>query len=147
MFWKLDQAWRLRTPHLVPGADAAAWEPLGPVYPDGYVDGSAAAEADCGFVDEYVLALDDDRDHECGGHEALNVMEILMGILESGMRRSWVRLPQVDREHSLTRIRRESGLPPAAAAPRAYSDWLAREDQRLSGRRNQAHGAPAVRTR
>jgi hypothetical protein len=94
----------------------------------------AAGKADVDdycFVDEYVRALDEGRDHECNGDEGRHVLEILMGILESAAYGRRVDLPQVQRDHPLLRWRREHGLNAPPEVPRPYREWLAAEDRRL----------------
>ena len=61
------------------------------------------------FADEYVQALDEGRAHECSGEAGRHVLEILMGIFESGARGRRVDLPQADRDHPLLRWREEHG--------------------------------------
>ena len=128
--WKSSAAWRLPTPHFVPGMDEQ-WEALTPIYPDHYDPEKGAAEADYWFTEEFVQALDNDRDHECSGDEALHVVEIMMGIFESGAYGKRVTLPQQRRDHPLLRWRSEAGLDPPAPMPRAYGEWLAEDDKRL----------------
>jgi predicted dehydrogenase len=135
LLWKTQQAWWLPVPHFLPGAEGSKWLPLESVPPESYDPAGAADEADYGYADEFVRALDENREHECGGPEGVHVMEILMGIFAAGACGRRVALPQRDRSHPLLRWRREAGLGPPAQGPRPYGDWLAAEDGRL-GRRN-----------
>ncbi len=83
------------------------------------------------FVEEFVDALDEGRDHESSGAEATHVLEIIMGIFESAAHRRPVDLPQAERDHPLLRWRRENGLGDPDPMPRPYYDWLEAEDERL----------------
>jgi len=58
-------AWWLPQPHHLPDGEHDRWEVLAPIYPEHYDPGSSASEDDCWFVEEYVRALDNNRDHEC----------------------------------------------------------------------------------
>jgi len=110
LVWKNEGgALWLPHPHPVPGAN---WQALDPICPEHYDPKGPASLDDYCYVDEYVHALDEDRDHECSGSEALHVVEIMMGIFESAAYNRRVDLPQADREHPLRRWRREQGLPP-----------------------------------
>jgi predicted dehydrogenase len=128
LLWKLGQAWFLPSPHFVPGG--AAWEPLELTPLPGFTPGRAD-EADYAYADDLVRALDEGRDPECSGGEGTHVLEVLIGILESGALGRRVALPQADRTHPLRRWRAEAGLPPAGPVPRGYGEWLAAEDRRL----------------
>lgn len=111
------------------------WEALEPLYPEHYDQSSPASIDDYWFVEEYVNALDENRDHECSGAEGQHNVEIMMGIFESAAYGNRVDLPQQNREHPLLRWRRENGLPPPEEMPRAYDEWLRAEDRRIG--RNQ----------
>ena len=103
--------------------------------PDGYdANGSARLDEYC-YVDEYVNALDEGREHDSSLKEAHGVLEIMMGIFESAAYRRTVTLPQSGRDHPLKRWRREHGLGEPDDMPRDYDEWLAAEDRRLG--RNQ----------
>lgn len=129
LVWKKEGgALWLPHPHPAPGAE---WQVLEPVRPEHYDPKGPASLDDYCFVEEYVSALDGDRDHECSGAEAHHVVEIMMGIFASAAYNRRVDLPQADREHPLRRWRREQGLPAPAPMPRPYAEWLAAEDQRL----------------
>ena len=52
--------------------------------PEHYDPEGPAAVEDYQFADEYVQALDEGRAHECSGEAGRHVLEILMGIFESG---------------------------------------------------------------
>ena len=59
------------------------------------------------------------------------VMEILMGIFESGTYGRRVEVPQKDFNHPLLCWREQAGLALPAAIPRPYGEWLEAEDRRL----------------
>lgn len=131
LFWRTGGAWYLPTPHDVPGDEACRWQPLDMIIPDSYSESSSAAEADYGYADDFVRALDEGREHECSGVEGRHVLEIIMGIFEAGARGSRVDLPQRDRTHPLLRWRAEAGLGTPHPVPRPYGEWLQAEDRRL----------------
>ncbi len=116
--------------HYVPGA-AAEWEDLDPIFPDCRTADGVSQVEDLWFVEEYVRALDEGRDHECSGQEGLHVVEVMMGILESAACGRRVELPQKDRSQPLMRWRREHGLGAPQPVPRDYREWLQAEDRRL----------------
>ena len=124
-------AWLLSEPQYIPDSKSTGWQPLGPIYPEHYDQSSPATLDDYWFVDEYVRALDEDRDHECSGAEAHHIVEIMMGIFESAAYGKRVDLPQEQREHPLLRWRCESGLAAPEKMPRPYDEWLEAEDRRL----------------
>lgn len=107
------------------------WEALEPLYPEHYDRSSPASIDDYWFVEEYVSALDENRNHECSGAEGQHNVEIMMGIFESAAYGNRVDLPQQNREHPLLRWRRENRLPPPEEMPRAYDEWLRAEDRRI----------------
>jgi predicted dehydrogenase len=122
-------AWWQPTPHGQP--EDGPWQPLPLELPPGF-DASRVSEADeWSYVDEYVRALDEGRDHPCSGAEARHALEVMMGIFESAAYGVRVELPQARRDHPLLRWRREAGLEPPPPVPREYSAWLAAEDERL----------------
>ncbi len=129
LYWKSGAPWFLSTPHFAPGQ--SEWQPLDPIVPEHYDPAGPAAVEDYQFTDEYVKALDEGRAHECSGEAGRHVLEILMGIFESGARGKRVALPQADREHPLLRWREEHGLGLPSPMPRPYAEWLAAEDCRL----------------
>lgn len=131
LFWHNSGAWIKATPHMHPGSMGGDWEALSLVYPEHYEDTMAAAADEYLYVDEYVRALDEGRSHTCSGAEGVHVMEIMMGIFESGAYRRAIDLPQKDRDHPLMKWRREAGLGDVTEMPRAYGDWLDVEGQRL----------------
>ena len=131
LFWRSTGTWHLPVPHDEPGGDSDQWQPLEMVVPESLDLQGAMAEADYGYADEFVQALDQDREHECSGVEGRHVMEIMMGIFESGARGKAVKLPQGDRHHPLLRWREEAGLGAPAPMPRPYGEWLEAEDRRL----------------
>ncbi|MBI3921809.1 MAG: Gfo/Idh/MocA family oxidoreductase [Armatimonadetes bacterium] len=131
LFWNHRGAWWLPQPHYVPDGEHDQWQPLEPVYPSGYDPGCGTSEDEYWFVEEYVRALEEDREHECSGVEGRHVLEIMMGIFESAAYGRRVDLPQEQRDHPLLRWRREHGLGGPAAVQRGYGEWLAAEDQRL----------------
>jgi hypothetical protein len=96
------------------------------------------------YVDEYVRALDEGREHECGGPEATHVMETMMAIFESAAMGARVDLLQAGREHPLRRWRRENGLGEPEPVPRGWREWLAAEDRRLAARPEQVAVPAAV---
>ena len=124
-------AWLLPQSHYIPDGKSDEWEPLKPTYPAHYDRSSSAALDDYWFVEEYVSALDEGRDHECSGAEGHHIMEIMMGIFESAAYGTPVDLPQKCREHPLLRWRREQGMGPPESMPRDYGEWLAAEERRL----------------
>jgi predicted dehydrogenase len=129
LFWKSDAAWWLPQPHWTPGA--GQWQPLELESLDGYDTQGTAAEADYAFADEFVRALDQGREHECGGAEGRHVMEILMGILAAGACGKSIRVPQEDRGHPLEEWLRQAGADVPQPGPRPYGEWLAAQDRRL----------------
>ena len=134
--YKSDAAWWLPHPHFLPDGEHDRWQRLEPIYPDGYTPDGAERPDDYSFVDEYVRALDEDRDHWSGGDNAVHIMEIMMGIFEAMAYRRHVDLPQAQRDHPLLRWRREQGLDGPASMPRAYRDWAAVEDTRIQSARD-----------
>ena len=131
LMWRSRGVWQLPQPHFLPDGRDDAWQALELVYPDHFDPECGAAVDDYWFVEEYVQALDEGRDHTCSGAEARHVVEIMMGIFESAAYRRHVPLPQVARDHPLLRWRREHGLPAPEPGPRPYEEWLAAEDRRL----------------
>ena len=119
-------AWRLTQ-----SFEPDGWEALQPIYPEHYDQSSPASIDDYWFVEEYVSALDENRDHECSGAEGQHNIEIMMGIFESAAYGNRVNLPQQHREHPLLRWRRENGLPAPEKMPRPYNEWLEAEDRRI----------------
>ena len=117
--------------HYVPGATEAQWEDLDPIFPDCRPADGASHVEDLWYVEEYVRALDEGRDHECSGREGLHVVEVMMGILESAAYGRRVDLPQKDRSQPLMRWRAEHGLGAPETMPRGYAEWLQAEDRRL----------------
>ncbi len=135
LFWsELKGAWWLPNPHFVPDGTLDQWERLTPIYPDHFDKDNGADADDYCMVDEYVEALDENREHECSGEEGRHVMEILMGVFESAVYGTRVELPQKNREHPLIRWREENSLGPLKEMPRDYSSWLSMEDERLYGK-------------
>ena len=131
LMWRVGGAWWLPQPHFLPDGEHDRWEPLDPIYPDHFDPGSGLRADDYWFVEEYVNALDEGRDHECSGVEGRHVLEILMGIFESAAYGRPVDLPQRRRDHPLRRWRSEHGLGDPAPMPRPYDEWLDAEDQRV----------------
>ena len=131
LIWEMSGAWRLPQPHFIPDGTHDRWEALEPVLPPHFDPAGRAAADDVWFVEEYVRALDEGRDHECSGAEGRRVLEAMMGIFEAAAYGVRVMLPQPHRDHPLLRWRREHGLGDLAPMPRPYNDWLAVEDQRL----------------
>jgi len=131
LFWKSGEAWHLPNPHFVPDGANDQWVALPLSYLDGFDPDGAANEADYAFVDEFVQALDEKREHLCSGVAGRHVMEVLMGIFESAAYGQRVLLPQEDRHHPLLRWRQEHGLDDPEPLPRDLFSWLELEDQRL----------------
>ncbi len=132
LFWKSGGAWWLPHPHYVPERTRAPWEALELIYPEHYDAKSGTAEADYWFVEEYVRALDEDREHECSGAAGRHILEMMMGIFESAAYGKRVELPQADRRHPLLRWREEAGLKPPNKMPRDYGEWLALKSGRMN---------------
>lgn len=130
MIWRSPGLWHLPTPHFLPDEEHGNWEALAPDVPDHYDTGSTVSLDDYWFAEEWVQALDEDRDHEASGVEGRHVMEIMMGIFESAAYGKRMDLPQSERDHPLIRWRSEHGLGDPAPMPRPYYDWLAAEDER-----------------
>ncbi len=134
LFWKFGGAWWLPTPHYVPDGEHDAWQPLPVGLPEGYDPAMPADAAEFAYAGEFVRALDEGREHECGGAEGRHVLEIMLGIFEAGARGARVELPQSRRDHPLLRWRREAGLPAPSPGPRDYNAWLQEEDARVGCR-------------
>ena len=132
-------SWWVPQPHRAPlGADQP-WQPLSPEEPPELDRRFGASRLDASpddvwYVDEYVRALDEGREHECGGANARHVLEVMMAILESAAYGRPVNLPQAERDHPLLPWRREHGFSAPPPVPRPYCEWLEAEDLRL-GRR------------
>jgi predicted dehydrogenase len=122
----------LPTPYFAPGQE---WQQLEAVFPAGFDPEGPADVEEYWFAEEYVTALDEDRDHECSGTEGLHVVEIMMGLFESAVYGRRVSLSQVDRSHPLLRWRQEHGLGAPPFTPRPYEEWLGVEDERLAAMR------------
>lgn len=80
----------------------------------------------CDLVLELFATLGDEL-----GVAGRQVMEILMGIFESGAYGRRVEVPQKDCSHPLLRWRQQAGLALPAAIPCPYGEWLEAEDRRL----------------
>ncbi len=136
LFWsELKGAWWLPTPHFLPDGTHDQWEKLTPIIPEHFDKDKDADIDDYCLVDEYVNALDEDREHQCSGEEGRHVMEILMGIFESAVYGERVDLPQKNRDHPLLRWRNENGLSTPDEMPRDYGSWLNQETERLYGQK------------
>ena len=138
LLWHPQGAWWLPNPHVLPANDLDQWQALQPIYAESFeqvadkIPGqSKMTEGDYWFVDEYVRALDEGRAHECSGTEGRHVIEIIMGIFESAAYATRVELPQVDRQHPLTRWRQEAGLGAPEPMPMVDAEWLEEEERRL----------------
>jgi len=139
LMWHPRGAWKLPNPHALPvNNNLDQWQALKPIYPESFeqaaktISGnSSMVEGDYWFVDEYVRALDEGREHECSGAEGLHVIEIIMGIFESSAYGTRIDLPQLNREHPLIRWRNEAGLDELTPMPMADADWLEEENKRL----------------
>ncbi len=132
LLWsELKGAWWLPTPHFVPDGINDQWQPLTAIYPTHFDPETGADADDYCFVDAYVNALDENRDHQSNGEAGRHVIEILMAIFESAVYGRRVDLPQKNREHPLLHWRAEAGLGEIAQMPRDYGTWLALENKRL----------------
>ena len=132
LFWsELKGSWWLPTPHFVPDGTHDQWEALPSIYPEHFDPNKGADADDYCFVEEYVNALDENREHESNGEEGRHVIEILMAIFESAVYGTRVELPQKNREHPLLQWRAEAGLGEIREMPRDYGTWLSLEDERL----------------
>ena len=130
-------AWWLPHPEYKPDGTHDQWQALEPTIPDGFDPQSPALIDEYCFVEEYVNALDENREPESSGVEGHHVVEIMMGAFESAAWSRPVDFPQQDRSHPLKRWRRENGLAPDPdPMPRAYGEWLDAEDQRLGRAQN-----------
>ena len=134
-------AWFLPHGRFVPNGVYDKWEPISPDVPPSFDPNGRALIDDYWFVDEYVTALDEGREHECGGATTLHTLEIMMGIFESAATRTHVDLLKANREHPLRRWRRENGYGEAPPVPRRYWDWLAVEDRRIALSRSSSQGS------
>ena len=86
------------------------------------------------MVEETVRMLDEDREHECDGHEGRAVMEMMEGTWQSHFAGRRVEFPLTQREHPLHRERVAAGLPvsdPDRAKLR-YAEWLPGERERIA---------------
>ena len=138
LMWHPRGAWWLPNPHVPPANERDGWEALTPIYADSFAQAVETTpgninlnEGDYWFVDEYVRALDEGREHECSGAEGSHVIEIIMGIFESAAYGTRVDLPQSNREHPLIRWRREAGLEAPEPMPMTDPEWLMEEEKRL----------------
>ena len=132
LVWKREiGALFLPQPHYALNDQRENWEVLEPVYSESYDPQSSAHPDDFAFVDEYVTALDEGREHECSGQVGHHIVEIMMGIFESAAYGRRVDLPQQDRSHPLLRWRSENGLSAPAPMPRPLAEWVVAEDARL----------------
>ena len=63
LFWsELKGSWWLPTPHFVPDGTHDRWEKLAPIHPESFDAGKGANADDYGIVEEYVNALDENRE-------------------------------------------------------------------------------------
>ena len=139
LLWHPNGAWHLPNPHVLPMNNLDQWQKLTPLYPESFaqaakiIPGSDGhmVEGDYWFVDEYIRALDEGREHECSGEEGRHVIEIITGIFESAAYGTRVDLPQANREHPLTRWRREAGLGAPEPMPMVDAEWHEEEQRRL----------------
>ena len=132
LVWKqVCGALLLPQPHYALNNDREPYEPLEPEFCEGYDPESSAHPDDYAYVDEYVAALDEGREHECSGTVGHHVVEIMMGIFESAAYGRRGSLPQSDRSHPLLRWRKEHGLPPPEPMPRPLAEWNVAEAARL----------------
>jgi len=138
LFWHENgTAFWLPAPHYIPRGGKADWIELPTQMPEHYDPARIAGEPrtsvkdDYCFVDEFVAALDEGREHTSSWLEGRHVLEVMMGIFESAAYRRPVALPQERRDHPLLRWRREAGLGAPEQGPVGYAEWLAAEDERL----------------
>ena len=130
LFRHIDRVWFCPQPHYTPALTSDGWELLSLVYPQ-TADPQVSAD-DYWFVDEYVQALDQERDHECSGLAGRHALEVMMGIFSSIVNGKRMSLPQCNREHPLRRWRQDSGLADLPDMPRSYVEWLKAEGQTSS---------------
>ncbi len=131
IWWSSQGAWWLPQPYFLPDGEHDRWQALEPIYPEGYDPESGVEETEYWYVEEYARALDEGRNHECGGADALHVIEIMMGIFESIAYGRRVDLPQEQRDHPLLRWRSEADLGAPDPMPFPYDEWLDAEDKRM----------------
>lgn len=138
LFWHENgSAFWLPVPHYIPSGGKGEWQELATEMPAHYDPvrsigpERASTKDDYCFVDEFVRALDEGREHTSNWREGRHVLEVMMGIFESAAYRTPVVLPQTRRDHPLLRWRDEAGLGPVEQAPVAYGAWLESEDERL----------------
>ncbi len=124
-------AWLLEEAYSLPDEGDSEWQRLQAETPESFGPNVKAALDDYWFVEEFVNALDEGREHESSGAEATHVLEIIMGVFESAAYGRPVELPQAERDHPLLRWRRTNGLGDPEPMPRPYYDWLEAEDERL----------------
>ncbi len=130
LFNPTSGAWLLESPWLLPDGEHDAWRPIEAEVPEGFDPDEAAALDEYWFVEEFVGALDEGREHEASAAEATHALEIILGAFESAAYGRAVSLPQADRSHPLLRWRAEAGLGGPVPAPRPYREWLDAEDGR-----------------
>ena len=130
LFRHTDRVWFCSQPHYTPALTSDGWELLSLVYPQ--TDDPQISADDYWFVDEYVQALSQERDHECSGLAGRHALEVMTGIFSSIVNGKRVSLPQGDRTHPLRRWRQDSGLADLPAMPRSYVEWLKAEGQASS---------------
>jgi len=140
LMWHSRGAWWLPNPHVLPANNLDQWQALTPIYAESFAQASELVpgnislnEGDYWFVDEYVRALDEGREHECSESERCHVIEIIMDIFESAAYATRVELPQPNRTHPLARWRNEAGLGTPEPMPMVYGEWLVEENRRLGG--------------
>ena len=129
--WHNTGAWWIPEPHFLPGEHQAQWVPLELVYPDHFDPSCGVRPDEYLYVDDFVRALDAGGEHASNGKEGRHVLEIMMGIFESGAYSRPISLPQPERDHPLLRWRQEAGLGASADMPRPYGEWMAAEASRL----------------
>ena len=136
--WHPHGSWWLPNPHVLPVNNLNQWQALEPIYPDSFAQALESipvkhhiVEGDYWFVEEYVRALDEGREHECSGAEGRHVVEIIMGIFEAAAYGTRIDLPQPNRDHPLLRWRKEAGLEPPDPMPTPDKEWLVEENRRL----------------
>ena len=82
--WTLGPAYGsglvLPQPHYTPDVRKDHWQTLDPIYSP--TDNPESIVDNYWFVDEYVQALDQGRNHECSGAEERHALEVIMGVFE-----------------------------------------------------------------
>jgi len=126
--WNQQKAAFLPVPHDTPAFGPQPWEQLTLTAPPGVEEGNAEEHL---YIEDFVQALDSDGEHPSCGAQGRHVLEVLMGIFESGAYARPVMLPLEHRDHPLVRWRKETQAGPMPQMPRPYREWLQAEGKRL----------------